>query len=87
MGGNGNGTEKEFGHTTLANLNPNHETDNIILWVHLLISFIMFPVAIVLMRKFSQSLKMTDTNLKTTRTVAIGTLSLLNFYQETSTYF
>ena len=67
----GNGTE--FGHTTLANLNPNQESDNIILWIHLLISFTMFPVAIILMRKFSQSLKMTDTNLKTTRTVAIGT--------------
>ena len=66
----GNGTE--FGHTTLANLNPNQESDNIILWIHLLISFTMFPVAIILMRKFSQSLKMTDTNLKTTRTVAIG---------------
>ena len=31
----------------------------------------MFPAAIFLMRRFSIGLKMTDTNLKITRTVAI----------------
>ena len=66
----GNGTE--FGHTTLANLHPGDPMDNIILWVHVIIAFLMFPSAILLMRTFSQGLKMTDTDLKTSRTVAIG---------------
>ena len=37
-----------------------------------IIAFLMFPSAILLMRTFSQGLKMTDTDLKTSRTVAIG---------------
>ena len=35
------------------------------------IAFLMFPVAIFLMRRFSIGLKITDTNLKITRTLAI----------------
>jgi len=70
----GNGTD--FGHTTLANLNPNDERDSIILWIHIVIAFLMFPAAIFLMRRFSIGLKMTDTNLKITRTVAIENIPL-----------
>ena len=65
----GNGTD--FGGTTLANLNPNNDQDSLFLWIHVLIAFLMFPAAIFLMRRFSIGLKMTDTNLKITRTVAI----------------
>jgi hypothetical protein len=65
------GNATDFGHTTLANLNPNDHKDSIILWIHVVIAFLMFPAAIFLMRKFSMGLKMTDTNLKITRTVAI----------------
>ena len=57
----------EFGHTTLANLSPSLPGDAVYLWVHVFLAFIMFPVAILLMRKFSMGLKMTDTDLKITR--------------------
>ena len=38
-----------FEHTTLANLDPSGE----LLWVHLVLAFIFFPVAILVMRRFS----------------------------------
>ena len=66
------GDATEFGHTTLANLSPSQPGDAVYLWVHVILAFIMFPVAILLMRKFSMGLKMTDTDLKITRTLAIG---------------
>ena len=66
------GNATDFGHTTLANLNPNDERDSIILWIHVAIAFLMFPAAIFLMRRFSIGLKMTDTNLKITRTIAMA---------------
>ena len=65
------GNATDFGHTTLANLDPNDEEDAIILWIHVILAFLMFPAAILLMRRFSIGLKMTDTNLKITRTIAI----------------
>ena len=73
----GNGTQ--FGHTTLANLSPNQPEDQIYLWVHVIVAFIMFPIAIFLMRVFSTNLKMTDTDLKITRTLAIGRFLFENF--------
>merc|ERR1719317_390697 len=65
------GNATDFGHTTLANLNPNDHKDSIILWIHVVIAFLMFPAAIFLMRRFSIGLKMTDINLKITRTLAV----------------
>lgn len=38
-----------FEHTTLANLDPSGE----LLWVHLCLAFLFFPVAILVMRRFS----------------------------------
>ena len=38
-----------FEHTTLANLDPSTEY----LWVHLILAFMFFPVAILVMRRFS----------------------------------
>ena len=65
------GNATDFGHTTLANLDPKSDEDAIILWIHVILAFLMFPAAILLMRRFSIGLKMTDTNLKITRTIAI----------------
>ena len=65
------GDATDFGHTTLANLNPSDERDSFILWIHVVTAFLMFPAAIFHMRRFSIGLKMTDTNLKITRTLAI----------------
>ena len=69
--GNQLGNATDFGHTTLANLNPNDEHDGDILWAHVFLGFIMFPLAVFLMRRFSYGLKMRDTIYKVTRTLAI----------------
>ena len=77
------GDAREFGHTTLANLSPSQPGDAVYLWVHVFLAFLMFPIAIFLMRKFSKGLKMTDTDLKITRTLAIGNIFgyfSLNFF-------
>ena len=76
------GDATEFGHTTLANLSSSDPRDALYLWVHVFLAFFMFPVAILLMRKFSRGLKMTDTDLKITRTLAIGKIFgyLLNYF-------
>ena len=65
------GNATDFGHTTLANLNPINDKDAFILWIHVAIAFLMFPAAIFFMRRFSIGLKITDTNLKITRTLAV----------------
>ena len=67
----GHQLEDDFGRTTLANLNPNDGHDGRILWVHVFLGFIMFPLAVFLMRRFSHGLKMRDTVYKVTRTLAI----------------
>ena len=69
--GNQLGNTTDFGHTTLANLNPNDEHDGDILWAHVFLGFLMFPLAVFLMRRFSYGLKMRDTIYKVTRTLAI----------------
>ena len=55
---------------------PGDSKDSVYLWVHVIIAFIMFPFAILLMRKFSTGLKMTDPDLKVTRTLAIENIPL-----------
>ena len=51
--------------------------DSWILWIHVAVAFLMFPAAILLMRRFSIGLKMRDTSLKITRTIAIENISPL----------
>ena len=47
------GTEVEFGHTTISNLQG---TDNR-LWVHVVVAILLFPLGILFMRHFSVGLK------------------------------
>ena len=42
------GTDLDFGHTTLANLDP----DSSYLYVHITIAFLLFPIAIFIMRRY-----------------------------------
>ena len=56
-----------FEHTTLANLDP----DSDLLWVHLCLSFIFFPVAILIMRRFSVDLRFTQVNMEISHTLMI----------------
>ena len=61
------GNLTEFGHTTLANL----PADSSYLWVHSTLAFILFPVAIFLMRQFSVGLKFHDNDLEISRTLLV----------------
>jgi hypothetical protein len=49
------GTEIDFAHTTISNL----EGDDDLLWVHLSVAILLFPVGIIFMRHFSVGLKIT----------------------------
>jgi len=56
-----------FEHTTLANLDPSTEY----LWVHLILAFMFFPVAILVMRRFSVDVRFTQVSLEMSHTVMI----------------
>eukprot|EP00095_Tigriopus_kingsejongensis_P008456 snap_masked-scaffold18_size714446-processed-gene-1.9 protein:Tk08456 transcript:snap_masked-scaffold18_size714446-processed-gene-1.9-mRNA-1 annotation:"hypothetical protein L798_12217" len=61
------GDETSFEHTTLVNLDPSSD----LLWVHVVFSFIFFPLAIVIMRKFSVDVAFQDVSLEISRTLMI----------------
>jgi len=65
--GNLKGNNTDFGHTTLANLPGNSPY----LWVHTTLAFILFPIAIFMMRHFSVALKFHENNLEISRTLVI----------------
>jgi hypothetical protein len=49
------GSEIDFGHTTISNL----QGDDNRLWVHVVITIILFPLGIIFMRHFSVGLRIT----------------------------
>ena len=61
------GDESSFGHTTLANLDPNSD----VLWAHVTLSFLLFPVVILVMRRFSVEVEFQDVGLEMRRTLMI----------------
>jgi len=65
------GNATDFGHTTMANVDPKNFRESNLLWVHIVLAFLLFPMAIFLMRRFSIGLKMRDISLGITRTIAI----------------
>ncbi|XP_023327129.1 CSC1-like protein 2 [Eurytemora carolleeae] len=65
------GNSTEFGHTTMANIDPRNIAESYLLWVHIILAFLLFPLSIFLMRRFSIGLRMRDISLGITRTVAI----------------
>ena len=76
------GNSTDFGHTTLANLDPESKA----LWVHITLAFLLFPLAIFLMRRFSIDLRFKDTFLGVTRTLAVDKIprqlcTIENVYQ------
>ncbi|XP_023342328.1 CSC1-like protein 2 [Eurytemora carolleeae] len=66
------GNTTDFGHTTLSNLDPASP----FLWVHITIAFLLFPIAIFTMRKFSTGLKFRDPGLEITPTICIENIPL-----------
>jgi len=63
------GSEQDFGHTTLANLSVDDDGDY--LWVHISLSFFLFPVAILVMRRFSVNVKFVEVGLEMRKTLMI----------------
>ena len=61
------GDKNDFGHTTLANLDP----FSLLLWVHISMSFFLFPLSIFTMRRFSVNLNFTKTSLEISRTLMV----------------
>ena len=61
------GDETEFGHTTLANL----EADKDVLWAHISLSFLLFPVAILVMRRFSVDVRFQEVGIEMRKTLMI----------------
>ena len=47
------GDTTSFEHTTLVNLDPNSDY----LWAHVTFSFVFFPLAIMVMKRFSRGVK------------------------------
>jgi len=65
--GTQHGNVTDFEHTTLSNLSP----ESPLLWCHITVAFLMFPLAIFMMRRFSVELKFRDPDLEVTRTLCI----------------
>ena len=61
------GDETSFGHTTLANL----EADKDVLWAHISLSFLLFPVAILVMRRFSVDVEFQEVGIEMRKTLMI----------------
>ena len=56
-----------FSHTTMANLDPSDQT----LYVHILLAFLFFPLALVFMRRFSIGVGFKNVGLGLSRTLMI----------------
>ena len=69
LSGTGNvvGNSTEFGSFSVMNLNP--ESDY--LWAHISLGFILFPLSILIMRRFSQNIQFTQSGLEINRTVLV----------------
>ena len=72
-----------FSHTTMANLDPSDPT----LYVHILLAFLFFPLALVFMRRFSHGVGFKNVGLGLSRTLMIQNIPpnkelLARFLQE-----
>jgi len=61
------GDETRFGHTTISNLNA---TDPI-LWVHIIIAILFMPMGVLIMRRFSVSLRVEEEQCVSSRSLMI----------------
>ena len=79
------GNATDFEHTTLGNLNP----DSNFLWAHISLAFILFPLSILFMRKFSVDLRFTQLSLEMSRTLLIENIpkNLCRSTEELKRYF
>jgi len=68
MQGDLKGDEKQFGHTTLSNLDPR----SWYLWIHVVLSILFVPLAICIMRHFSKRLDIPEDESTVSRTLMIN---------------
>ena len=61
------GNSTEFGSYSMLNLNP----ESNYLWAHISVGFILFPLSILIMRRFSQNVQFTQFGLEMNRTVLV----------------
>jgi hypothetical protein len=59
--GNNEGTNVDFGHTTISNLTAGDDR----LWIHIAMTILFFPLGIFIMRKFSVNLHIDEQNMDT----------------------
>ena len=62
------GTEVDFGHTTISNLRGSDER----LWVHIVVVILFLPLGVFIMRKFSVNLRMEEEDCISSRTLMIA---------------
>ena len=79
------GNKTDFEHTTLGNLDP--ECDY--LWAHISLAFFLFPLSILIRRRFSVDLKFTQMSLEMSRTLLIENIprNLCRSTEELQRYF
>ena len=65
--GNVTGNSTEFGSFSVMNLSP----ESNYLWAHISVGFILFPLSILIMRRFSQNIQFTQMGLEINRTVLV----------------
>ena len=65
------GNTTDFEHTTLGNLDPGAYPDSAYLWAHISLSFFLFPLSILFMRRFSVDLRFTQMSLEMSRTLLV----------------
>ena len=61
------GNSTEFGSYSMLNLNP----ESNYLWAHISVGFLLFPLSILIMRRFSQNIQFTQLGLEINRTVLV----------------
>lgn len=61
------GDERTFGHTTLSNLDPSSSY----LWTHVTLAILYLPLGIIIMRRFSVTIKFEERDTSVSRTLMI----------------
>jgi hypothetical protein len=61
------GSARDFGHTTLANLDP----ESLFLYVHIGIAFVLFPITVLAMQSFSRRLELRDPSLQISHSLQV----------------
>ena len=60
-----------FEKTTLANIDPNQSPYNHYMWTHVWIGFLLFPISILIMKRFSVKLEFSEYDINKNKTIMI----------------